>query len=103
MGLPGILAFLGRNILAIFLVAKISAQHYRASPGASEISHEATLKTHRICKEVLDFVRASETLLSPILLERELTDDECDLISEYVACLSNSANPWNRPKLPKAS
>jgi hypothetical protein len=56
-----------------------------------------------MCKEVLDFVKASETLLSPILLDHQLTDEECELISGYVACLSDPMNPWNKPKLPKAS
>jgi hypothetical protein len=59
--------------------------------------------TQLVGKEVLDFVRASETLLSPVLLDRQLTDDECELISGYVACLSDPVNPWNKPRLPKAS
>ena len=61
------------------------------------------MKRETIGKEVLDFVKASETLLSPVLLDRELTHDECELIVGYVACLSDPMNPWNRPKLPKAS
>jgi hypothetical protein len=56
------------------------------------------VKTQTIGKEVLDFVRASETLLSPILLDRELTQEECELIRGYVDCLSDPMNPWNRPK-----
>jgi len=56
------------------------------------------VKTETIGKEVLDFVKASETLLSPVLLDRELTSNECELISGYVACLSDPMNPWDRPK-----
>lgn len=48
-----------------------------------------------IRKEVREFVRAAETILSPALLTSELTPDECDLIKEYVISLSNVKHPWS--------
>lgn len=45
-------------------------------------------------KEVLDFVLASEALLSPVLLGTELTKEECSLIAEYVLNMSRSGHPW---------
>jgi hypothetical protein len=47
-------------------------------------------------KEVVDFVRAAETILSQILLKPDLTQGECDLIAEYVKTLSHAKNPWSR-------
>jgi hypothetical protein len=47
-------------------------------------------------KEVRDFIRAAETLLSPALLGSELTTDECDLITEYVITMSNARHPWSK-------
>ena len=46
-------------------------------------------------KEVQEFARAAETLLSPALLQRELTEGECLVIAEYVKTLSHSKNPWS--------
>jgi hypothetical protein len=47
-------------------------------------------------KEVEDFMRAAETILSPVLLSPELTPEECDLIAEYVKSLSQAKHPWSR-------
>ena len=47
-------------------------------------------------KEVMDFVRAAEKILSPALLHPGLTEGECDLIAEYVKSLSMSKHPWSR-------
>ncbi len=47
-------------------------------------------------KEVGDFVRAAETILSPVLLSTELTPGECELIAEYVRSLSQAKNPWSK-------
>lgn len=47
-------------------------------------------------KEVKDFIRAAETILSPVLLQPELTPSECDLIAEYVKTLCQMKNPWSR-------
>lgn len=47
-------------------------------------------------QEVVDFVRAAETILSPVLLKSDLTQGECDLIAEYVKTLSNAKHPWSR-------
>ncbi len=47
-------------------------------------------------KEVLNFVLASEALLSPVLLGTELTKEECALIAEYVLNLSRSNQPWSK-------
>lgn len=47
-------------------------------------------------KEVMDFVRAAETILSPVFLSADLTQGECDLIAEYVKSLSHAKKPWSR-------
>ena len=47
-------------------------------------------------KVVLDFVLASEALLSPALRSSELTQEECAMIAEYVLNLSRSGNPWSK-------
>ncbi|MCE3222405.1 MAG: hypothetical protein K0S58_585 [Nitrospira sp.] len=47
-----------------------------------------------VSKEVLQFVLASEALLSPALRPIELTNEECTMIAEYVLNLSRSGNPW---------
>ena len=47
-------------------------------------------------KEVREFVRAAETILSPALLHPDLTQEECDLIAEYVKTLSQSKQPWSK-------
>jgi hypothetical protein len=46
-------------------------------------------------KEVMEFVRATEKILSPALLHPTLTQGECDLIAEYVKTLSGSKHPWS--------
>jgi hypothetical protein len=38
-------------------------------------------------REVLDFAKAAETLMSPVLLDRNLTRDERDFVVEYMARL----------------
>lgn len=47
-------------------------------------------------KEVMDFVRSAERILSPASLHPELTRTECDLIAEYVITLSRSKHPWSK-------
>lgn len=49
----------------------------------------------RARKEVMDFVRSAERILSPASLHAELTQAECDLIAEYVKALSRSKHPWS--------
>jgi hypothetical protein len=44
--------------------------------------------------EVQNFIRATETLLSPASLGSDLTPDECDIIAYYVMSLSNAKHPW---------
>jgi hypothetical protein len=51
---------------------------------------------YAIRKGVLDFIIASEALLSPALRSSEFTKEECDMIAEYVMTLSNSATPWSK-------
>jgi hypothetical protein len=43
---------------------------------------------------VVDFVLASEVLLSPVLRPRHLTAEESGLIAEFVVKLSSAGNPW---------
>ena len=42
-----------------------------------------------IRKEVQSFLEASEVLLSPALLQTELTSEECLLIADYVTNLAD--------------
>ena len=42
------------------------------------------------------FYSSAEALLSPILLKPDLTQEECDLIAEYVKTLSQSKRPWSK-------
>jgi len=47
-------------------------------------------------KDVRDFIKAAETLLSPTLRTSELTADDCEIIKEYLITLSNVKQPWSR-------
>ena len=47
-----------------------------------------------VCKEVQDFLAAAEKLLSPILRDKELTAEECHLISEYLTTMCLGNHPW---------
>jgi hypothetical protein len=46
-------------------------------------------------KEVQDFLVAAEKLLSPVLREKELTPEECHLISEYLTTMCRDNHPWS--------
>ena len=59
---------------------------------ASSVSAELS----SVRKEVLDFSRAAEAILSPSFLGSELTPSECDLIAEYVKSLCQFKNPWSQ-------
>ena len=47
-------------------------------------------------KEVLDFLKASETLLAYPMFDAEITPEECDLIADYIMSLSQSKHPWGK-------
>ncbi len=47
-------------------------------------------------KEVVNFTKAAEILLSPVLMSPPLTQEECDLIAEYVMALTHVKNPWSK-------
>lgn len=47
-------------------------------------------------KDVLNFIKAAEALLSPVMRTSELTPDECEIIGEYVKSLSNVKHPWSK-------
>ena len=49
-----------------------------------------------IRKEVMKFLEASEILLSPALLEIDLTPEECLLIADYVMNLADPKRPWGQ-------
>jgi hypothetical protein len=49
-----------------------------------------------IRKEVLEFLSASETILSSVLIKPPLTKDERDLITEYVKQLSAQTEQWKK-------
>ena len=59
--------------------------------------------TPPIRKEVLDFVKASETILSSVLIKPALTQDERALISEYIRYLSDYERAWNNTELEKTA
>jgi hypothetical protein len=49
-----------------------------------------------ISKDVRDFIKAAETLLSPAARTSDLTPDEIEIIGEYVITLSNAKQPWSK-------
>lgn len=49
-----------------------------------------------IRQEVQNFLQASDALLSPAVLQSDLTPEECLLIADYVMNLSDSNKPWER-------
>ncbi|HET9961095.1 MAG TPA: hypothetical protein VFQ34_02050 [Nitrospiraceae bacterium] len=59
--------------------------------------------TLRIRKEVLDFINASETILSSVLIKPPLTQEERGLIAEYLRYLSDVKQPWNGEECLQAS
>ena len=56
-----------------------------------------------IRKDVVDFVKVSETILSSALLKPPLNDHERTLIGEYVRYLSDRKQPWNEPAFEKSA
>jgi hypothetical protein len=46
-------------------------------------------------KEVQDFLVAAENLLSSVLRDKELTPEECHLISEYLTTMCHDNHPWS--------
>lgn len=55
-----------------------------------------TLPELPVRKEVREFIRAAETLLSPVILGSDLTEEECELIREYVMSLSHARHSWSK-------
>jgi hypothetical protein len=53
-------------------------------------------ETLPLSKDVREFIKAAEKLISPALRSSELTPDECEIISEYVMTLSNAKQPWSK-------
>jgi hypothetical protein len=47
-------------------------------------------------KEVLDFLKVSETLLAYPMFTSELTPEECDVIADYIMTLSQARHPWGK-------
>ena len=47
-------------------------------------------------REVQEFIRVTETLLSSTSLGGDLTPEECDVIAYYVMSLSNAKHPWGK-------
>ena len=54
------------------------------------------MQTSPYRQEVQAFIRATETLLSPISLGNDLTSEECDIIAYYVMTLSTAKQPWGK-------
>ena len=50
------------------------------------------MATSTFCKEVHEFARAAETLLSPASLSRPLTKDECQIVKFYASSLTDYCN-----------
>ena len=55
---------------------------------------EFEVKVH-LRREVHEFIEAAETLLSPALLDSDLTDVECEYIREYLMTMSRAGHPWS--------
>lgn len=53
------------------------------------------VKVH-LRREVHEFIEAAETLLSPALLDSDLTEEECGYIREYVMAMSHARHPWSK-------
>lgn len=56
---------------------------------------EFEVKVH-LRREVHEFIEAAETLLSPALLDSDLTDVECEYIREYLMTMSRAGYPWSK-------
>ena len=57
------------------------------SPGAPTLT-EGTTDMDLYRKEVSEFIRLSETLLSPVSLGQPLTQDECQIVNACVSALA---------------
>jgi hypothetical protein len=49
-----------------------------------------------IRKDVLEFVKVSEHLLSAAMQGQDLTHEECGLIAQSVMSLCGSGHPWSK-------
>jgi hypothetical protein len=49
-----------------------------------------------LSKDVRDFMKAAEGLLSHELRTAELTPEECEIIGEYIVTLSQAKHPWSK-------
>lgn len=49
-------------------------------------------------KEVSDFIRLAETLLSPVSLGEPLTEEECKVVDFYVTALAGNCAGQRRSK-----
>jgi hypothetical protein len=47
-------------------------------------------------KEVLEFLKAAETLLAYPMFDSQFTPEECDVIADYIMSLSQSKHPWGK-------
>jgi hypothetical protein len=72
------------------------ANHHLTRAQALESQGGSHMNSLPVRKEVQDFIRVSETLLSPELLASTLTPEECELIAEYVMSLSRLKHPWSK-------
>jgi hypothetical protein len=59
-------------------------------------TQEDEMKALPVRKEVQDFIAAAETLLSPRLLGSQLTEDECQLVAEYLISMSQGNHQWSK-------
>ena len=53
-------------------------------------------------KEVIDFIRLAETLLSPVSLGEPLTAEECKVVDFYVTALAGNCAGQRRAKVDQA-
>jgi len=58
--------------------------------------NEFSLPDLPVRKEVREFMRAAEILLSPVPRNSDLTDEECACIRMYVMALSHARRPWSK-------
>jgi hypothetical protein len=51
------------------------------------------MPAHAVCHEVMEFIRASEDLLSPDILAAHFTTNESDIVGYYLMAMSGEWNP----------
>ena len=74
-----------------------TATHRSGKQGGEPIMEaQRSVDALPISKDVRNFIKAAETLLSPASRTSELTPDECEIIGEYVMSMCHVKQPWSK-------